>query len=359
MVGKFLSVDAAGTYLQTSNDPMAKPASVIDLATYHIKAGDFIGLEGQGKFIYDGSGGHTSQSLVGCFFAGATKVKPANFGQENNVVTLPSAVGGSSTDVPEDFNITFNPKIIVRVPLNATSLRLGPNDSYFGDNRGVGFGVLLTIPNKALAVPGSSQLHRDVSDSENEASHEAVELKLVPADYPNANKFLNSPFDDGTSSALPPQWRGWYGPPNGHWNPAASGFGFVRSGGKVWHAGWDIFAPRGSKLLSCVGPSKLDFLPGVSGYGNVAALRFKFKKETYTLIYAHCDKFVGSPRNVVAGEEIASVGCSGNSANESCGIDLTSGGRTDHVHVGLYKGIVIKDSKFEVDPAKLLSWQMV
>ena len=54
----------------------------------------------------------------------------------------------------------------------------------------------------------------------------------------------------------------------------------------------------------------------------------------------------------------AKSGCSGNALDEHCGEDLSQGGRTEHVHVGLYEGELINDSRSAIDPGKVFKWSI-
>ena len=111
----------------------------------------------------------------------------------------------------------------------------------------------------------------------------------------------------------------------------------------------------GSKLIAPVGRSYLHFYPAgqISGYGNVAAFFFSYGGKNYVAIYAHCSGFIGSnDRQIKMGEEVAYWGCTDVT---SCGAELAGGGRTDHVHVGLYEGQLISDRTGKpIDPATFL-----
>lgn len=352
MVGTFRAVDPVGTYLRTSASDHANAATDISISSLGATEGDYVGLLGSGKFIYDHPNNNTSQSMIGCFFDGRNRKAPGEFGTEESVNTVASFEDGVSTDVPQDFNVRFDERVFVRIPKKASSLKLGPNDSYFGDNRSLNYGALVTLPN----INPAKLVESPVIDDDD---HE-VDLALPLRDnIPKATKFTRSHVDDGGNDHLSPQWRGWYKSNPGHWNPKASSYGDVRVGsdGKpAFHGGWDIFAPKGSKLRACVGPAWLDILDNPGGYGSIAAMRFKWRRKTYTLIYAHCDSIVGSAREIQAGEIIATAGCSGNSADQGCGTDLANGGRTDHVHIGLFEGT--KVSGRGLSPDTLLSWSI-
>ncbi|MER8755984.1 hypothetical protein NKH69_09990 [Mesorhizobium sp. M0976] len=301
-------------------------------------------------------------TMVGCFFAADdSPVYCARSGQEQNVKTSKSYEDGVPTDIPQDFSIPSDKKVVVRVPLAATKLLIGPDDSFFGDNTNDGYGVLITFPNRHLATPDTlieegDPDKADVQEGEPDAPNI---LDANPVCYPTATTFLASPFDDGAVAPLAPQLRGWYYkkrsvPIDGSWLPGWSGWGHVRKNGQ-YHAGWDVFSPRGSKLFACVGPAKLTFSPDVPGYGKTANLSFLHGKVLHTVTYSHCGNFVGNARTVAAGELIAISGCSGNAKDEHCGEDFAGGGRTDHVHVGVYLANAAKKGK-DIDPARVLHW---
>ena len=57
------------------------------------------------------------------------------------------------------------------------------------------------------------------------------------------------------------------------------------------------------------------------------------------------------------GKEVAYSGCTD---VPSCGTELSGGGRTDHVHFGLYEGQTIGDvSGKPIDPVTLFHWSPV
>lgn len=362
MAGKVYPVDAQGTYLTTSQDS-ARPPTTIPLQTLALSPGDYIALQEQGAFI-PGQGLAPSNNLCACFFAGRRAILPADLNQQKDVVTLPSYYGNVPTDIPEDFSVPVDGKVMVRVPTSATETAFTPNDAFFADNQSGNFGVLVSAPNKPHPSFDKSQAAHPVSiAAESQCFSEQDEIRflemldsLSPDVLPNAAQFLHSPFAHNGDIACDPQWRGWY--KSRGWSPKNSGYNPKGLGGYRVHGGWDIFAPCGTQLVAAVGPAMFYWLSGIGGLGNVAVLRFSHEGATYTLIYAHASSPVGAPRQVTAGEVIALSGCSGNAEKEDCGKELPSGGFTDHVHVGLYPRTTIKPA-FTADPATLLAWKVV
>jgi len=78
----------------------------------------------------------------------------------------------------------------------------------------------------------------------------------------------------------------------------------------------------------------------------------------YVAMYAHCRSFVGPDNQTInMGKEVAYSGCTD---VPSCGTELSGGGRTDHVHFGLYEGQTIGDvSGKPIDPVTLFHWSPV
>lgn len=143
--------------------------------------------------------------------------------------------------------------------------------------------------------------------------------------------------------------RGWYGQLNKpRWCPKQSKFGAIRPGKR--HGGVDIAALKGSPLRSLVNGS-LEWKPNGGNIGHRVWINFRYRGSNYTLIYGHLDGKIGSaPRRVRAGEEVARVGCSGNTTycpNENC-----VGRREDHVHVQIVgpNGLI--------DPVSFVGWNL-
>ncbi|USU18835.1 M23 family metallopeptidase [Paraburkholderia fungorum] len=362
MSGKIFPVDAQGTYLTTNQDSPHQPTT-IPLQTLGLSPGDYIALQEQGAFI-PGQGLAPSNNLCSCFFAGRRAMLPADLNQQKDVVTLPSYYGNVPTDIPEDFSVPVNGKVMVRAPTSATEIAFTPNDSFFADNQSGDFRVLVSAPNKPhpsfekFNAIGSASTTTDWLCYREQDEIELFDTldSLAPSPFPVATTFLGSPFAHNGDTACDPQWRGWY--KSRGWSPKNSGYNPKGLGGYRKHGGWDIFAPCGTQLVAAVGPAIFSWLPGISGLGNVAVLRFSYEGKTYTLVYAHASASVGAPRKVQAGEVIALSGCSGNAAQEDCGKELPSGGFTDHVHVGLYPRTAIKPA-FAIDPSTLLTWNVV
>jgi murein DD-endopeptidase MepM/ murein hydrolase activator NlpD len=217
----------------------------------------------------------------------------------------------------------------------------------------------VSLPNKDRPVPFNEHEETPAKSSMTETDFEVDHTvydqdskSIVPYPSPTATAFSSGPFKASASADSKPQWRGWY---QSGWKPTWSYFNAMRP--TETHRGWDLFAPSGSKLIAPVGPCYLHFYPNgsVPGYGNVAAFFFSNAGKKYVAIYAHCSAFIGSgDRRINMGDEIAYSGCT---TVPSCGIELGGGGRTDHVHVGLYEGENPSDSHGKpIDPAKFFKW---
>ena len=359
--GKFIRVDSKGTYLWRRFPGLKAGAPTsLTFASVGLHAGDWVGLKGVGTFSA-GKDLPGRTGLGGCFVVGEAVVEPAPGSVADRIDTPAVYPSGPGTDITQDFLVRRDETTMVRVPAGATQLRFGPPDSYFADNGDDGaYGLLLTFPNKAAAMP---LLEDTAEDPEAESTHsldafagdpETLVAALHEAGaaaipFPVANKFAASPFGD----ALAPQWRGWYrskGTTKGVWMPKLSRWKAVRPSGKT-HYGWDLFAPRRTKLTVPIGPAYMQFISNVPGYGNVVAFRFSAAGKKFTAIYGHCDSFVGAAnRQVVLGEVVALAGCSGNASTELCGADFDQGGRSDHVHLAVFSGEPIKDGTGSVDP---------
>jgi murein DD-endopeptidase MepM/ murein hydrolase activator NlpD len=362
MTGKFFRVDVTGSYLEPRSELQCGPPTSLALKTLGIVAGDFLALQASGSF----SAGHDYPNQTGlgaCFFAGAVPVLPGNFGQQDAIYTPPTWPKQIATDITNDFFVPLDRQIIVRVPATADRLVFSVPDSFFKDNTDPSgaFGVLISKPNKKSTFLVQTGVHldelRDKSENDSEPLHSLRHVeRLLPilVDWPIAKSYSKSPThtEDGAHGA--PQYRGWY--LKSGWNPSNSVFNLTGSSSRK-HFGIDIFAPNGTRLIVPVGPCRVDLLPNVKGYGNTVAFRFIKDKEKYTCIYGHCESFIfNTGRLANLGEEVAKAGCSGNSSAENCGLQLPGGGRTDHVHVGVYKGLVISDSASPVNPLVILGW---
>ena len=365
-IGTFLHVDSKGTYLEPKGELGGGPPTELSFLSYAISPGDYIGLRGVGSF--SAGGAYPDQrGLVACFFAFGVggPIAPGKHGQDGPVHTPNTWPLGNSTDIDQDFGVPQDRVVIVRAPEMATRLVFSVPDAYFPDNGADGdFGVLITFPNRPTATPGPPGMSGSVEGSAIDREFGAVDTRALIAalnerakgvpEWPEATTFAASPFEVDANTATRPQYRGWYVPNT--WVPQMSHFDPNGTGGRA-HYGMDIFAPRGSQLIVPVGPSYVEYLPNVSGYGGTIAFRFTWQSKRYTAIYAHCDSFLfPAARTAQAGELVGTAGCSGNASQENCGIDLAHGGRTDHVHVGLYEGATIADKASPIDPATILGW---
>ena len=361
MAGKFFRVDTKGSYLEPKSELKCGPPTVLTLSDIGLSPGDFIALQCTGTFSA-GVNYPNQTGLGACFFAGSKPVSPGSFGQQEPIFTPPTWPNQLSTDIEQDFFVPQNREIIVRVPERASRLAFSVPDSYFDDNSDQSgkFGVLVSKPNSKLTLLANmAELESMYTQEQDIVPWEWLSYleRLIPvlSEWPTATGFSTSPTHTVPGSHGASQYRGWY--LKSGWNPNNSKFNPAGSGSRK-HYGIDIFAPRGTTLIVPVGPCWVDLIPDVKGYGNTVAFRFLFGKEKYTCIYAHCDKFLFKTGRLAShGEVVASAGCSGNSAEENCGIQLSSGGRTDHVHVGMYKGAVISDAASPTDPLAVLGWK--
>jgi hypothetical protein len=272
---------------------------------------------------------------------------------------------GPVVSYDEDFDIRYDRPTIVRVPSNAAEIILNSGDWKFGDNvTESNCGLLLTLPNRKKPVPtliaSTKGLNITATDDLETDGPEEVQARIAPKAYPSptATSFSGNPFKATASADSRSQWRGWYEQSGGTWTPQWSYWHGARPNST--HKGWDIFSPTGSKLIAPVGPSYLHFYPvgQITGYGNVAAFFFSYGSKQYVAMYAHCSDFIGrGDRQVNMGEDVAHSGCTDVS---SCGTELAAGGRTDHVHVGLYEGQLISDPHGKpINPATFFNWSPV
>jgi murein DD-endopeptidase MepM/ murein hydrolase activator NlpD len=98
-------------------------------------------------------------------------------------------------------------------------------------------------------------------------------------------------------------------------------FGQPRTGHT--HQGNDMFAPMGTPNLAVVG-GNITYGPGGSG-GNGAYLE---GDNGVTYVYYHLSQYVGGPRRVAQGEEIAKLGMTGNAGAPHTHFEMRPGGRT-------------------------------
>lgn len=185
-----------------------------------------------------------------------------------------------------------------------------------------------------------------------DAIHEAFEATHAGEAAPESDSpFASSLTKAGVASeaSYNAEYRGWYGTQaRPRWCPAQSKFG-GRGGA---HQGADLFAVRGTRLVALIA-GRIEWNPrGASGkWGNHIWLNFRYQNQPFTFVYAHLDSLVGSaPRNVSAGEVIATSGCSGNTTY--CGTDNACRGREDHVHLELIT------TSGRIDPIAALGWNV-
>lgn len=386
-----VKVDPSGTYLRVGASDPAKQATSVDLAKLGIVAGSYVGFLRCGAFQSQPGSSDSNTSMLGVFSDGRRLLARAQFSQPS--------LGGTVTlhDIAQDFAVgdkTNTP--VVRVPTSADRLLISPHvnalDSRIGDNADPNedFGVFPLFANVDKPSGWPTSLPK--------SKHHQPEAELLPSDgeleqlmkrIPPADQLPDCQLTDAPGSgrlgivASPPvpqpQLRGWYDIKNGRankWEPQQSLYRDLRK----THDGVDIFAPQGTPLLAAI-TGRLTVWEGFNdtGYGDkMLFLSCKIVAREIHILYAHAEDIlvklepagilrVGDERKwrmkdggvVQIGDSIARSGCRGNAAKVYCGRWLPPyGGRTDHVHVGVYEGNVRKGGlrRFSKDPLKSLGW---
>jgi hypothetical protein len=340
-------VNPRGVYtLRGPRDTKAVAATQVKLSDLGLKPGDYVGLQVEGQFRPNDTLPPT-QRLGAIFLQGSTKVAAGVFGAERSYFTPPTLFENIVTDISQDFDVPASPGVVVRVPKGATALAFSVGDSFYGDNAPAGsFGVTITRPNQRTTTLASGP----AAPAEPDIREAGLRFPAV-ADLPTATHVSTSQVTSAASSETKSQWRGHY--PSG-WAPAGSKYKGPRSGGTHW--GWDIFAPKGSKLIAPVWPAQLTYKQSAS-YGLMAIFAFKWKNKPYQIIYAHLDQQIGADRTINGPDEVGIAGCSGNAGGQGCGSPLVSGGRTEHVHVGFFRYADTVTDQSACNPDFILNWK--
>lgn len=136
-----IAISPFATYLTTSQDPGAVPATAIPLSTLGVHAGDSIVLQTEGEVSYCVSPPDPPPSCppVAPDLAGLFSSTPSATGaiaaDGPAIVTPPTYYGNISTDIPQDFAIPPSPdSTTVTVPDGAQYLFVIFPDSFYGDN---------------------------------------------------------------------------------------------------------------------------------------------------------------------------------------------------------------------------------
>lgn len=340
-------VNPRGVYtLRSPRDTRAVAATQVRLSDLGLSPGDYVVLQVEGRFLPNDTLPPT-QRLGAVFLKSSTKIAPGAFGAQGSYWTPPTLYENIVTDIAQDFEVPASPGVVVRIPKDTTALAFSVGDSFYGDNAPAGsFGVTITKPNqKTTALTGGPLAKAEPDIREAGLSFRAA------TDLPTATNFSASQVASTASSETKPQWRGHY--PNG-WAPAGSKYKGPRAGGTHW--GWDIFAPKGSKLVAPVWPAQLTYKRSDS-YGLMAIFAFKWKNKPYQIIYAHLDQQIGADRTINGPDEVGIAGCSGNAGGAGCGSPLVGGGRTEHVHVGLFRYAETVTDKSACNPDFVLNWK--
>jgi hypothetical protein len=347
------------------------PGTVVTLAELGLNPGDYVGLRAKGGWL--GGKGDTQHSDMGAVFEDGNGVPlpPANFGQEEPFHFWGPNGGPPYAEVDSDFRVNPNYPIYVRIPKDAQKIAFSASDYWVSDNcppavehgsdaskydcPGQTFQVTVSEPNRP---PSGARLPVAVEVGEDFGG--LIRAGVNPAEFPEAKGFSSSPFATNADPATDAQWRGNYAISG--WRPDMSKFrGDRPTLPSKRHWGWDVFAPFNTKLIAPVWPADLHFMitPPEAAYGSIAVFGFKYHGTPWLLFYAHLNSFEGKDRRITSAEIIGRAGCSGNATGNGCEDELASGGRTNHVHVGLMR---IENNKYKIsdemacDPAMVLNW---
>ena len=341
--GEFVPVNPKGTYTVWTPSILDRgatnPTFVNSILGHPIKEGLYIGLEIVGYFRYgEDRPNHPfppTQRMSASFLSRQGNFHiPALEGGDQQETTNPPTVGAGPGEIVGDFEIPFGRRLIIRVPNYTSGIRFSVPDSYYSDNSVVGrFGVYLSWPNGQAWV--------DTTDGP------------MPSRW---DRFAPTPFS-GHGGTHPnwSQWRGWYKASG--WRPELSKFGADEGRS---HRGIDLFCPTNTILVAPVDSVfTWEHLTSPSGQelGSIAAFRFQESGSEHMIFYAHCDRALVGNSQVAKGTPVATSGCSGNSADQGCGLDRDDGGRVDHVHVGWSKDGEFHP-QFYGDPIKLMNWSV-
>jgi hypothetical protein len=138
-----ISISHYGTFLVTSQDPLATSALAIDLASLGVGPNEALTLEAVGSISYCPGCTFPAQ-LIGAFTDGGEPqdgIIPAG----DAYVTQPTLRDGLPTDLVGDFLIPQTPGERLFVPPGATTLWVALPDSYYSDNTSDGLAVRITV----------------------------------------------------------------------------------------------------------------------------------------------------------------------------------------------------------------------
>ncbi len=144
-----VTVDSKATYLHTTCDSPALP-TVVDLAAFGLAPGDGLKLTysvAPPGFSFSGCGGPfvgaEDTSILGVFSSSSTLLPPSAHPRVpgaleagTDVSTGPTFFCNELNDIPQDFRLFPPSGFTIQIPVGATHLFLGINDSYWADNCG-------------------------------------------------------------------------------------------------------------------------------------------------------------------------------------------------------------------------------
>lgn len=140
-------MDPRTTFLRTFSDANAQDSTPIRLADLGLIPGDTISITRFGDFSVGATFADNGTNLMAVFsssdvlLGGAVLNRvPGAIDAGPDILTLANLVDGLSTDISQDFRVSAygdpaaSRTLSLTIPVGATHLFLGVNDSYFGDN---------------------------------------------------------------------------------------------------------------------------------------------------------------------------------------------------------------------------------
>ena len=151
-----LSINPAGTYLSTNDDP-ASVTSRLLLSNLGASAGSIIALSQVGAYATWAQASDTSTTLLGLFVDANGQALPAEVYVPYTSRTQSS---GQNTDIGPDFLIDGSGITQVKVPVGAVAMIFSPNDPFFSDNWDPNgdYAVLAQVVDSQTSLAGSDLL---------------------------------------------------------------------------------------------------------------------------------------------------------------------------------------------------------